>query len=392
MLRSTGKVMRGLGSIRQDVNVSIEGGARIEIKGAQDLRMIPTLVENEAMRQMNLLVIKAEMKRVSIPGKIADVNSAFKESTSKIISKAEAVLAVRLPDFSGFVGRELVPGKRLGTEFSDYAKVAAGVGGIFHSDELPNYGITLQEKDKVREILDCRKDDAFVIVADTEDKSVKALDAVIMRAKMVFDGIPQEVRKANPDGTSSFMRPIPGEARMYPETDVMPAKAKHEDMELPELIDEKARRYSEAFKLGKDLAMAIARSGKGPMFELFVSEFQSLKPAFIAETIFSMPQNVKREYKIEQDITQDQLETLLTHINSGKLPKESLMQAMSDIVQARFDIANYQADTADLEKDIKEIIAKNKGATFAAIMGEVMKKYRGKADGKLISEILRKEI
>ncbi|MCK4714219.1 MAG: Glu-tRNA(Gln) amidotransferase subunit GatE, partial [Candidatus Aenigmarchaeota archaeon] len=37
ILRSTGKVMRGLGTIRQDVNVSVRGGARVEIKGAQDL-------------------------------------------------------------------------------------------------------------------------------------------------------------------------------------------------------------------------------------------------------------------------------------------------------------------------------------------------------------------
>ena len=71
----------------------------------------------------------------------ASATGLVKKSQSKVIqsalSKKGAVLAIRLEGFAGLVGRELLPGKRLGTEFSECAKVKAGVGGIFHSDELP---------------------------------------------------------------------------------------------------------------------------------------------------------------------------------------------------------------------------------------------------------------
>ena len=61
ILRATGKVRRGLGTIRQDVNVSIMNGKVVEIKGVQDLPLMPTIVEYEAMRQWSLLEIKDEL-------------------------------------------------------------------------------------------------------------------------------------------------------------------------------------------------------------------------------------------------------------------------------------------------------------------------------------------
>jgi len=51
ILRSTGRVQRGLGTIRQDVNVSIKGGARVEVKGVQDLNLIDKIVEMEVLRR-----------------------------------------------------------------------------------------------------------------------------------------------------------------------------------------------------------------------------------------------------------------------------------------------------------------------------------------------------
>jgi glutamyl-tRNA(Gln) amidotransferase subunit E len=402
VLRSTDKIMRGLGTIRQDVNVSIAGGARIEIKGAQDLRLIAKLVETEAMRQYHLLQIKAELEKNDAHNtlqelskeKLHDLTHLFKNTASSIVKKAfekdGVVFGVRLPGFAGLPGRQIAPGKRLGTELADYARVMAGVGGIFHSDELPNYGITENEIAEVRKQLGCKTNDAFVLVADAKQKAERAIDAVLLRAKITFAGVPKEVRKANADATSSFLRPMPGEARMYPETDVMPIKPEASEAELPELIEEKAKRYEEELKLGKDLAKVIARSGKNKMFELFVDEFPALKPAFIAETIVSLPQSLKKLHKSEIEPSQDQLEQLLGSISQGKLPKEAAAEALADIVQGRFDEGKYAGvSDAELENEIKEIISKNPGAGFAALMGEVMKKYRGKVEGKRISEALK---
>ena len=50
ILRSC-KVKRGIGTIRQDVNISIDGHPRVEIKGFQDVKMFIPVIENEIKRQ-----------------------------------------------------------------------------------------------------------------------------------------------------------------------------------------------------------------------------------------------------------------------------------------------------------------------------------------------------
>ncbi|MDM7934319.1 MAG: Glu-tRNA(Gln) amidotransferase subunit GatE, partial [Methanothrix sp.] len=223
ILRSTGRVKRGLGTIRQDVNVSIAGGARVEIKGVQDLNLIDKIVELEVMRQVELLEIKdaLQSRKASADPRIWDVTALFASSSSKVLSRSlksgGVVLACRLPGFNGLVGREVQPGRRLGTEMSDRAK-RAGVGGIFHTDELPAYGITAEEVESVRNLLGASGNDCIVMVTGPKERAEKALQAVIVRAGEALKGVPEETRRALPDGTSEYMRPLPGSARMYPET------------------------------------------------------------------------------------------------------------------------------------------------------------------------------
>src|SRR5881397_2017349 len=150
LLRATRNVKRGIGTIREDVNVSIEGGARIEIKGVQDLRMIATFVEKEVERQRMLLEIAAELGKRgvrSVPSDLLNVTSAFGRTESKVVratvTKGGVVLGWSLPGFAG-----LLKGK-LGPELAAHARIA-GVAGIFHSDELPGYGISREETEAVR--------------------------------------------------------------------------------------------------------------------------------------------------------------------------------------------------------------------------------------------------
>src|SRR3989338_2284871 len=181
--------------------------------------MLPMLVELEAKRQAELLTIRGIIQKIVLGElEIINLTVVLSASTSKIISKTIAekgkILGFKLTGFKDLVGRELQPGYRLGTEFSGRAKIKAGVGGIFHSDELPNYGITQQEVDLIKKELHCLEQDAFILVADKEEKAQRALGAVYERAQELYKGVPSEVRKANADGTTSFMRPMPGSARM----------------------------------------------------------------------------------------------------------------------------------------------------------------------------------
>src|SRR5439155_6317814 len=167
-LRATRRVMRGIGTIREDLNVSIRGGSRIEIKGVQELRMIPLYVEKEVERQIALIEAVNELKGRGVSHidlAVQDLSSVLKSSSSKVVKGAldggGRVLGARLPGFHG-----LLKG-RLGPEFAAHARVA-GVRGILHSDELPGYGITAEEVDAIAKALHASGTDAFVLVADDE--------------------------------------------------------------------------------------------------------------------------------------------------------------------------------------------------------------------------------
>ncbi len=414
ILRSTGRVKRGLGTIRQDLNVSITGGARVEIKGAQDLKMLPKWTEYEVLRQINLLQIRDDLKKqkISITKKQIkpiDLTTIFLKTKSKIISQALAsdgvVYGIKLSGFAGFIGLEVQPGRRLGTEFSDYGKASAGVKGLIHSDEdlHKKYSFTDTEILSVRKKLGCKKNDAFVLVASSKEKVLLALDAIAMRAEIACKEIPKEVRKTNPDGTTSFMRPMPGAARMYPETDCVPIPT-HEltkEIIIPELITDKAKRYEKEFRLSADLAMLCAKFDFNVLhnsfvsFDIVVNTFKNCAPSFLAQTIVNTPKEIKKRFGIEfaQEHFKDVF-VLLQKVNDNEISKDALIELLPKMIKGGpIDYSKYKPiDEAIIEKKIIEILKKHKGATFGALMGIAMKEFRGKVDGKKISEFLKKHI
>lgn len=398
-LRSLPGVKRGLGTIRQDVNVSIKEGARVEIKGAQDLKLITKYVELEVKRQYELVKLKKELKKNKVElnkFKIYDLTKLLSNSKSKIIEKTikkdGKILALKLNKFAGLVGRELQPGNRVGTEFSGRAKIKAGVGGIFHSDEMPNYGITEEEVDMINKELKCKKSDAFILVADSELKCKLALEAVYERTQELFKGVPKEVRSPKDDGTSRFMRPMPGAARMYPETDVPLVKPDISNIELPELLADKIVRYQNEYKLSNDLAEFVAKSSNMGLFEKYVTMYPKIKAAFIADTLTSMLVEIKRKYQLDVDkLTEDDFDMLFNYLNEDKIHKDIVLDVLIDLIKGKFDIKNYEGLSTDkLHEEIKKIVEANKAAPFPALMGMCMKALAGKASGKVISTELKK--
>lgn len=396
ILRSTGKVKRGIGTIRQDVNVSIAGGARIEIKGAQELRLLPLLVENEAVRQMKLLGIRDELRhrRAAAGEAVTNVSEMFDTTQSQVIQKmlkkGGVVLGMKLAGFAGLVGKEVQPGRRLGSEFSDHAKVRAGVQGIFHSDELPAYGISSEEAARVKEKLGCGEKDAFVLVAEERGKAEKAMGAVMGRAEQALRGVVEEVRRANPDGTTSYLRPMPGAARMYPETDIPLIVPYVRGVKLPELIDAKIGRFMK-LGLSDDLAEFVAKSDRVFLFEELVKKYPGVKAAFIAEVLTAKLLELKRDYHIDPEaVTDDVLRQVVGLVAGGKLAKELVLKALIDMVKKTFNLSAYKAlGRGDLKKEVIAIVNENPGLQFGALMGIVMKKLQGKASGKEISEMLK---
>ena len=232
LLRLTGNVQRGIGSIRQDVNVSIKGGARIEIKGFQDLENMDKIIEAEVSRQLALLDIRKELlARHASVGNAVDATGIFLKTGSRLIKQQlerhGIVLAARLTGFKGVIGRSIGDNRRLGSEISDYAN-GAGVRGILHSDEdLSAYQISMDEAGAVARLLGLNADDAFILISEERGRCERAMQLALQRADAALSGVPEETRAVAPGLFSTrFMRPLPGGSRMYPETDVLPIDAR----------------------------------------------------------------------------------------------------------------------------------------------------------------------
>lgn len=421
VLRATRKVKRGLGSVRQDLNISIPNGALIEIKGVQELELIGKAVQLEVDRQNSLLQIKDELEKRNVqPSTInrdfVNLTTLFQNTKARVfkeaISKNGVVLGMKLQHFGGLLGKELAPGLRFGTELSGRASFWAGVGGIFHSDELPAYGITETEVDQVKKMLSLDRDDAFVLVADQYERAKDALNAVADRAVEALAGVPEETRNAIPDGSSRFIRPRPGAARMYPETDV-PSAAVTERLiaelksRLPETPEESVKRLANQYSLNQKLSRQLVDSDYLALFERTAKASKNTQPSYIATMLTETCKSLEREKFAVHEISDEKMEFIFQLVERGTIAKE----AMPDLL--KWQTKNPDSDPNDgfkalgfqmlseteldtiidqhLEKNQRLVEEKGSGA-FPSLMGSIMSEVRGKTDSRLVTEKLKKKL
>lgn len=405
LLRSTGSVKRGLGTIRQDVNVSIEDGARVELKGVQSLDDIAAIVENEVTRQKRLIEISETLhERNASVGDPVDVTSVFEDTESGVIASADTVVAVSLFGFAGLVGSEIQPDRRLGTELSDHAK-RSGAGGIFHTDELPAYGVTSEEVDALCETVGAGEGDAVALVAASETVTEQAIEAVAERARVAIDGVPEETRGANPDTTSEYLRPLPGAARMYPETDVPPIDLDPSGVETPELLTEKRDRYVSELDLDPTLAEQVAYGRRMPVFERAIE--REIDPTLAAGTLEGTVTELRRDDVPVENLRDEHLIDTLELVTQDELAKEGIHDVLTVLANESDKTAEQAIEEAGLagvdeetvRAAIAEVVERNETQVreegmeaFSALMGECMGALRGKADGELVSTVLREEI
>lgn len=420
ILRSTGKVKRGLGTIRQDLNISIIGGALTEIKGVQELELIPLVVEYEVQRQLNLIKISEELQKAGaseeeLKEEFCNVTQVFRQTTCKVLRKAleknQPILAVKLPKFKGLLKWELMPGIRLGTEMADRARFWGKVGGIFYTDELPAYGIIVQEAEDLRKAVQANENDAVVFTADTPENAKDALKAVLERAREAIKGVPEETRAANPDGTTRYMRPRPGAARMYPETDIPPIRITEEYLTrvktcLPELPEQKLQRLMRDYSLNQKIAKQLMDSEYLELFEAIAKETK-VSPTTIAVFLTETIKALKRDGIPTEKISENQLREIFKSLSLGEITKEALPEIVAwlaknegkSLKKAVESLGLKPLSKEELEKLIEAVIARNKalvekGAAkaFGPLMGMIMKEVRGKADAELVSNLIRKKL
>lgn len=418
LLRASKRVARGLGSIRQDVNISVQNGAVVEVKGVQRLEQLVKVIGHEIERQHGLIVIASKLKEKKVDiskvgDKIEDVTDILGNAQSKIVKKiidGGVFRAIRVPGFSGMIGFEPYPDIRIGKELGKLVRFYY-LDGVFHSDELPNYGITEHEVAAIKQRLQAGVNDAFVLVGGPKDKVEFASNAIIRRLQGAINGVPAETRAATPDGKTVFLRPRPGSARMYPETDIptipvadstLEALAEKVPRSWDEIVDSLAKKYN----LNKKLATQIFDSDYIGVFEEIVTKTK-VQPTFVASKLTEDLISLQRQGLDPSILTDDMFKEIFAKLDNGELAKESVIVIFEKLMKNETKTVDETIQATgvtpisdeELVKGLDKIIGENmvvvkeKGiSALSTLMGRAMAEYRGKADGQKINAILKDKL
>ena len=437
LVRATGKVRTGYGAARQDVNVSVNGGTRIEIKGVPKIPRIPLLIYNEAMRQWSLLRIRETLRQrgitpVSLRAGAHDITRAIARTQYDPIRKAldhgEEVRCVRLEGFAGTLSELTQTDTTFAREISDRIRVIAcltRVPNLVHSDALSE---TISAKDwqVIRQRVKAEADDTLVVVWGGREDVECAASEIAIRAREAVEGVPSETRQALRDGTNGFERILPGADRMYPDTDLPPLALTPERIErmrtrLPEPPWERADRYTK-YKLPQDMLDVLVVSRRAPLFDRLVEKL-GIGPV-LAGAFLSQHATALRREGLDLDLLSDELVAAVFKAHAqGRLAREGIIEVLRWMISSSGDTSGKPAafgDTADpLEADRRvhaatEALgylpaAPKKVQSMAAaaveqtdlpktvntiekrkrfLMGVLMATLRGCADGRRVSETL----
>lgn len=425
LLRASKRVERGIGTIRQDINISVNGGSVVEIKGIQQLDQLVKVIEFETTRQLGLIQIAAELaqRRTSEQSTnetqeftVEDVTDILRHSSSKAVVRIlerenTQFMAIKAQEFDGILGYEPQPGIRLGRQLAEIVRFY-GLGGIFHSDELPNYGITQSEVASIKEKLSMISVlDAFILVGGDRHSVRFAVDAILERLDRASQGVIPETRAATLDGKTIFIRPRPGSSRMYPETDILPIKI--DDLILDSLKDSVPNSFEsyvkdimQRYQVNRKLALEIFDSDRLKLFEDIVKSTK-VQPTFVASKITEDLTSLRREGLNPDNLSDESIKEAFRLLDGGDIAKESipvifeilLTKDLDDVNQAIQILGLKRVSESELNEIIDRIITDNKVLikqkgrdSLGTLMGRSMSLLRGRVDGKTVNSILESKL
>ncbi|WEL19827.1 Glu-tRNA(Gln) amidotransferase subunit GatE [Candidatus Nanohalococcus occultus] len=410
LLRSTNKARRGLGTIRQDVNVSIEDGARVEIKGFQDVRNIDSLIELEVQRQKTLVELGEDIDATSEEVEADNVTYIFEDAENEILQTVMGndgrVYGFKIPDLNGKMKDEISGERYVAKELVDYAK-SRGIQGIIHTDEdIEGYNL-IEEFDELAEVFNAQEDDVLAVLAGPRENAKQAAKAVRDRAEKLVDGvIPEETRSAETDFTTSYSRPLPGAARMYPETDIKPVRVTDEKLDeieenIPDTLEEREEKYAEF--IGEELASQIVSSRELVTYEKMIEAFEVDEK--VAATVFTniVPQLESGGTKVGE-LDEEDYRAVFKALEDGEISKGDIPDVLVALIEENGTrdtiiekvMANKSGDD-EVREAVKEVLERESEMieeqgmrAQGALMGQVMAKVN--ADGSKVSEILQEEL
>ncbi len=446
-LRLSGIGKRGLGVVRQDVNISIRGGHRVELKGVQDLSTFVDLAAREVARQDMLIKIAAMLKerifkKKELEHTYIDLTDKFAE---KNIPKNSVIMGIRLPKFGNLLGLEIQPSKDFGQDIIEKAELISGIprSNLFHSDEIYKKAFRkLREKtlrkrkeqfqeniffplvtdklDKdIRKTLKLKKEDGYFLALGPQTWVVHAMKKIIERAKMALDGVPLETRRFLPDNNSEFLRVIHGQDRLYPDTDTPPIDMDIQKIEeLKKKVQKRPWEWETEFKEKYDLdylkVKAMIRHETITTVQDLIEKFK-LNPkkcyCFIEEILLAL----RREGFDTSKLTIERTAEIIKGAEDGVYdfnqvsniaktiindPQKSLKQALSDLKIRKISDTELQKLFAEalsqLTKFKDEKIAAKDGSInnriADKITGTIMRRTNGSISGKTVYDFVLEKL
>jgi glutamyl-tRNA(Gln) amidotransferase subunit E len=449
LARATGKVRRGPGAARQDVNVSVAGGRRVEIKGVHHHRRLPLLVHTEAFRQLNLLRIRAELLHRGLgedllpdppPGLPWEVStlvidgSAVLRKTShrplrRALDRGEFVCVVRLPGFRSILDRPTQPGHDFASEIAERIRVIAcpprapfmAYRGDAHRGDADD-SISRRHWDELARACGAGVDDGLVAIWAPADDAATAAREVLIRAREALRGVPAETRQGRLDGTTGFERILPGADRMYPDTDTPPLPISDDVLEsirvrLPEQPWIREERYT---ALGMD-ALAAQRLARAPWADLFdaVAPAHGVPARRLAAALEQrLPFHARRRGRHGvgrrggplDPPPADRIAPLVRALERGELHASALKPALDDVLAAGDALAagdvpavddvvdryrRHPEDRGRLAQRVREVSMAARAlngrppdTVLRWAMGEVMAEFRGRVDATRVQALL----
>jgi len=414
ILRTTGKVRRGLGSTRQDVNVSIKGGTRVELKGVPKLQYISKAVANEARRQKALLDIRDELRlrgvsQETFHSDYKDATSILKNSNFKrlkeTVKNKGKIYAIALRFFAGILDENTQPGKTFGDEIAGRVRVIACLDvmpNILYDTHFEEFGLKPKEITQLKELFNIKSTDSIVLVWGSENDVKTAIEEIRIRALEATSGVPSETRQVFSDGTNDFERILPGPDRMYPDTDSPPTPILEKNLEyikkdLPEPLWECEKRLKD-MKLPTDLIGSLCISHNLKLFNKIVDNLD-VNPILVAVTLEEKIKWLKRKGKNVDLISEEDIYQLFKMLKAGNIAKEAIdpiLKFLADnpyknVKDAIKKLKINPISDQELEKIIDKVLKnysnpRKVSDPFKIIMGEVMKEARNRIDGKIIAE------
>ena len=413
LVRSTDRVRTGIGAAREDVNVSVRGGTRVEIKGVPRIPRIPLLTYSEAMRQWNLLRLRDELHRRGITAEtfrsdFEDVTKSLQRTSYRPVRDALetgfVANGVVLRGFRGLLNWQTQTNTYFSREISDRVRVVAcltTLPNIVHSDSASET-LASAEWEAVRRALKATRDDTLVIVWGSKEDAKTGAQEIAIRAKEATVGIPSETRQALHDGTNGFERILPGPDRMYPDTDLPPKKVTEERLErirksLPVPIWTRESFYHE-LHIPEDVVRPLAVSRLSGLFETLVKDWK-VGPTFASVALIQFPKRLRKRGLDPGRVTEAIFKDIFKLYKDGKISRDGVYLAMSEVA-ANSGLDATDPPTVPSSADIEALVRRaadrlacleihNPPKREHILTGLVMNEVRGLVEGSAVTAQVR---